>query len=394
MADSLFFRKSDSGFEWLRFNGQGQLLSQGTSELEELDFEGRAVYVVPGSDVLLTTAAVPSRQYRRIAQAVPYMIEENLAVDVEDCFFALGDRTAQGDIEVAVVGFDIMQSWFDEIEQPGLNVTALITEHELVNAEADSAVVLDRGQAHIDLAGNGSVTLPEIELRLAAAGLEEGDVINVWTSAAITVPVDLQLKELEAAGFRVERQESSESPFERLCRGYSGTEINLLQGVFKKQEHRSEGFNMWKSVATLAVAALFLHVFGLVGQGWYLHSKAADFEVETRAIYAKTFPNDRNVRDIRRRWNSHLGKQETTDNVFISLLSRSTRQLAKPGLSLVNINFNESRGDLVLQVLGKQSEALVEYSQTLIGQGLEAEIGTITQDDRGVRGSIRVRDPS
>ncbi|SVD95931.1 uncharacterized protein METZ01_LOCUS448785, partial [marine metagenome] len=112
---------------------------------------------VPGSDVLHTTAVVPSRQYRRIAQAVPYMIEENLAVDVEDCFFALGDRNAQGDIEVAVVGFDIMQSWFDEIEQPGLNVTALITEHELVNAEADSAIVLDRGQAHIDLAGNGSV---------------------------------------------------------------------------------------------------------------------------------------------------------------------------------------------------------------------------------------------
>ncbi|MCS5574323.1 MAG: hypothetical protein NZ789_15435, partial [Pseudomonadales bacterium] len=126
----------------------------------------------------------------------------------------------------------------------------------------------------------------------------------------------------------------------------------------------------------------------------YLHSQAADFEMETRAIYAKAFPNDRNVRDIRRRWNSHLGKQETTDNVFISLLSRSTRQLARVGLSLVNINFNESRGDLVLQVLGKQSEALVEYSQTLRGQGLEVEIGTITQDDRGVRGSIRVRDPS
>ena len=119
-----------------------------------------------------------------------------------------------------------------------------------------------------------------------------------------------------------------------------------------------------------------------------------DLKEETRAIYAQTFPNERNVRDIRRRWNSHLGKQEVTGNAFISLLSRSTRQLASSGLSLVNINFNESRGDLVLQVLGKQSEALVEYSQTLRGQGLEVEIGTITQDDRGVRGSIRVRDPS
>ena len=37
MADTLFLRKSTDTFEWLRFNGQGQLLSQGNSPLEEID---------------------------------------------------------------------------------------------------------------------------------------------------------------------------------------------------------------------------------------------------------------------------------------------------------------------------------------------------------------------
>tara|TARA_B100000131_G_C18028015_1_gene577240 strand:+ start:74 stop:472 length:399 start_codon:yes stop_codon:yes gene_type:complete len=132
----------------------------------------------------------------------------------------------------------------------------------------------------------------------------------------------------------------------------------------------------------------------MIGQGWYLHSKAADFEAETFAIYKATFPSDRNVRDVRRRWNSHLGKKKDTKGEFISLLSRSTRQLEQSRLTVTNINFNESRGDLVLQVLGKQSEDLVEYSQTLTVKGLDAEIGTITQDDGAVRGSVRVRDSS
>lgn len=392
MADTLFFRQSADSFEWLKFNGQGQLLAAGESQLAEIEVDGHAIFVVPGADVLHTTAVVPSRQYRQILQAVPYVIEESLAVDIEACFFALGDRTAQGEIEVAVVDLELMRKWYEEIATSHLDVAVVVTEHDLVNAGSRNAVLLDEGRAHIDLQNNASVTLPEGELALAAEVLEEGVQLDIWSASTLPQKVDLQLKELEAAGVQVERLESTETPFERLCRGYTGAEINLLQGPFKRQERQSSRMNVWRSVAVLGAAALFLHIAGLAGQGWYLQTKASEFEDETRALYAAIFPEDRNVRDIRRRWNAHLGKQQTTDGGFISLLSRSTRQLDGSGLTLININFNESRGDLVLQVIGKQSEALVEYSQALISMGLVAEIGTITQDDDGVRGSVRVGD--
>ncbi len=392
MADTLFFRQSADSFEWLKFNGQGQLLAAGESQLAEIEVDGHAIFVVPGADVLHTTAVVPSRQYRQILQAVPYVIEESLAVDIEACFFALGDRTAQGEIEVAVVDLELMRTWYEEIATSHLDVAVVVSEHDLVNAGDSNAVLLDEGRAHIDLQNNASVTLPEGELALAAEVLEEGVQLDIWSASTLPQKVDLQLKELEAAGVQVERLESTETPFERLCRGYTGAEINLLQGPFKRQERQSSRMNVWRSVAVLGAAALFLHIAGLAGQGWYLQTKTSEFEDETRALYAAIFPEDRNVRDIRRRWNAHLGKQQTTDGGFISLLSRSTRQLDGSGLTLININFNESRGDLVLEVRGKQSEALVEYSQALISMGLVAEIGTITQDDDGVRGSVRVGD--
>ena len=394
MDDSLFFRRSGSEYEWLRFDIQGQLLAKGTSELEDLSFEGPAVYVVPGPDVLVTSAAVPSRQYRKIVQAVPYVIEEDLAIDVEDCFFALGNRNAGGDIEVAVVNLDNMRTWSEELENSSVNVAVFVAEHELVNANDENAVVLDNGQAHIDFVGKCSFTLPENELPLAVAAIEGEAIINVWSNEAIADTTHSHVKEIEASGLQVKLQHSTESSFERLCRGYLGREINLLQGAFKKREPRSEVFTIWKPVIMLATAALLVHVLGLVGQGWYLHSKAADFNEEAKAIYSKTFPEDRNVRDIRRRWDSHIGKQRATGSVFLGLFSRSARQLSSSGLSLVNVNFNESRGDLILQVLGKRSEALVEYSQQLSGQGLDVEIGTITQDSDGFRGSLRVRDSS
>ncbi len=394
MADTLFLRKSTDTFEWLRFNGQGQLLSQGNSPLEEIDNAEFAVYVVPGSDILSTSAVVPSRQYRQILQTVPFVVEEKLAVDVEDCFFALGNRDDQGEVLVAVADLALMRQWSSEIEMFPFNVIAVIAEHSLINAEKANAALLDQGQLHFHLQKEGPVSLPESELSLAAASLEEGESISLWSDGPLPVSVEIQVRELEAAGITVECSETLETPFERLCRGYSGSEINLLQGEFKRQEKSSPSHNIWRSVATLALVGVCLHLLSMISQGWYLHSKAADFEAETFAIYKATFPSDRNVRDVRRRWNSHLGKKKDTKGEFISLLSRSTRQLEQSRLTVTNINFNESRGDLVLQVLGKQSEDLVEYSQTLTVKGLDAEIGTITQDDGAVRGSVRVRDSS
>jgi hypothetical protein len=46
---------------------------------------------------------------------------------------------------------------------------------------------------------------------------------------------------------------------------------------------------------------------------------------------------------------------------------------------------------LILQVIGKRSEELVEFTQRLTREGLDAEIGTINQDSGTVRGSIKIR---
>ena len=64
-----------------------------------------------------------------------------------------------------------------------------------------------------------------------------------------------------------------------------------------------------------------------------------------------------------------------------------------PGSNLVlnNVNYNESRGDLILQLETSRSELLILFSQTLTKLGLNAEIGTINQGEDSVRGSIKVK---
>lgn len=400
MAETLFFRKAESSLQWLLFDQYGNKKEEGQDSLLDFnerfdEFTGRVIFIVPGEDVLLTLANVPSRQYRQIVQAVPYVVEEQLATDVEDCFFALGERNYQSEILVSVCDLDAMEAWTEFLFQVDLVVDTMVSETSLVPAAAnaeDVNAVLDGSRVHVRQGNGYGLTLPSAQLPLALGAESEHSGITVTGNEAAIETISLQLGELEAAEENVERQVIEESGFYLLCCQFTGNETNLLQGPFRVEVRRSGGQMVWRSVAVLAGVALLLHLLLLAGQGVFLSRKASEYQAAASSLYKSVFPDDRNVRDVRRRWNSHLGRSGgDSGGDFIPLLAQATQGLPGAGLTLQNVNFNESRGDLILQVLGDRSEALVQYTQKLTSGGLEAEIGTISQEGDSVRGSIKVR---
>ena len=396
MADLLFLRFLDEGLEWLVFDGHGHERLTGRGSLETFqedvgaNFEGQGVLVVPGEDVLMTSAIVPSKQYRQIVQAVPYAIEEQLAVDVEDCFFALGKRTGQGQISVCVVKQELMAAWVSQLSGLNILINAMVTETSLVSPINGTNIVIDNNRAHVRWQDSDGLTTAVQELPLVLSLIDDTSPIEITVNDE---DLDLQVSEMQASGEEVSVTSSDQSAFYLLCCRYDGSQTNLLQAQFKVEEERSALQTVWRSVAILAGVTVLVHLLTLVGQGLYLARKADQYESATQALYKKTFPDDKNVRDIRRRWNSHLGSTGSTANAFMGLFAQSSKGLAKAGLTLTNINFNESRGDLILQVQGMRSEELVQYTQLLAGEGLTAEIGTISQEAGSVRGSIKIKAP-
>ncbi|MBL6689655.1 MAG: hypothetical protein ISP91_04620 [Pseudomonadales bacterium] len=400
MAETLFFRKAESSLQWLLFDQFGNKKEEGRDSLQDFneqfdEFAGRVIFVTAGEDVLLTLANVPSRQYRQIVQAVPYVVEEQLATDVEDCFFALGERNYQGEILVSVCDLDAMEARIEFLSRVDLVVDTMVSETSLVPVPESAqavAVVLDGSRVHVRQGNGCGLTLPSAQLPLVLGAGSERSGITVTGNEEAFETIALQLGELEAAEEKIERQVIEESGFYLLCCQYTGSETNLLQGPYKVETKRSGGLVVWRSVAVLGGVALLLHLLLLAGQGVFLSRKASEYQSAASSLYESVFPNDRNVRDVRRRWDSHLGRSsDDSGGDFISLLAQATQGIPGAGLTLQNVNFNESRGDLILQVLGDRSEALVQYTQKLTSAGLEAEIGTISQEGDSVRGSIKVR---
>jgi general secretion pathway protein L len=181
-------------------------------------------------------------------------------------------------------------------------------------------------------------------------------------------------------------------PFEVLCRGFGHQVMNLLQGDFKVEVQKNTKQGSWRAVAILAACAFGLHISVLLFQGIYFDVKAKDYERESRALYTEVFPDDRNVRDVKRRWRGHLGQVESgAGGGFLDLFTDTVQHLSGTSLVLNNVNFNESRGNLVLQLKAPRSDELIQFSNVLANAGLNAEIGTINQGEDSVKGSVEVK---
>ncbi|MBL4682241.1 MAG: type II secretion system protein GspL [Pseudomonadales bacterium] len=409
MAEHLYLRLSENNsedgelalqLEWMlldEHSGIARFCGENNAEefinlLVDLEWDGLTYVMLPGEEVLLTQANIPSKQTRQILQALPFMVEENLAVDIDECHFSIGDRDENGLLNVAVILQERMDYWLEALKALGLKPDVLTVDLLSVPRAKGCSIMADGNRVLIrtgdsqGLAIESSLTASTVNL------LADKDHLSFLLHDSQRDATTLTVSQINA------EQESgitlvdlANLPFETLCRNFNSQSINLLQGQFKTKKERSSGGNTWRSVFILAASAFALHIALLIGQGIFLDVKAKQAEADALNLYTTIFPKDRNVRDIKRRWNSHLGATGDVDGGFLDLFSDSLKQLPGSKLILNSLNFNEGRGSLVLQLEAPRSELLIQYSEALSQLGLNAEIGTINQGEDTVKGSIKVR---
>jgi len=381
----------DDTWEWI-----GDEIPYGKGELAICvqavkEHHADVVVLLPGEQVLLTTAMVPSRQPRQIMQALPYIVEEKIAVDVDICHFALGQKNNVGAYTVAVTDLERMRNLLDMLRQAGIEPAFVTTDTLLARHGSKTTVTVEGERAHIRLEDGSGFSLPSEQMAFAIDLLEEPGDIDVHLPLAYTEKLNIQIVQLQATS-SVSIVEEAEEGLALLMPMFDPQVLNLLQGEFETKREISNGVLVWKSAAILAVSTFLLHISLLLGQGIYLDLAGDQYALEVNTLYGEVFPNDRNVRDVRRRWGAHInGGGGLDDGEFLSLFRETAAQLPGSKLTVNNINYNESRGDLILQLTAAQSGHLVSFSELLNKIGLQAEIGTISQQDDSVRGSVKIK---
>ncbi|MCY4531465.1 MAG: type II secretion system protein GspL [Gammaproteobacteria bacterium] len=397
MVDKIIVRFGEIN-EWLVCDGDvSNQVRQGTPDelaaaLKTMNWQGEVVVLVPGEKVLLTAAAVPSRQQRQIMQAVPNVVEEQLALDIDDCHFAIGDRNEAGEISVAVVSLEDMYRWQSTLSDVGVKPTLMYSDTLTGPWTRGISITVDGKRAHFRSGKFAGFTVPSHQIAFAAELIPDIEIVDLYAGQDDLEDLRIQLAQIEAIDGVLLNVHTRERGGNTLNEASNIEEtLNLLQGEFQVSRETRSGFRVWQSAAILAVCTFLLHVSLLWGQGIYLQITANRYAQDARTLYREVFPNDQNVRDVRRQWDAHLsGSGSTSGDRFIALLSGVAANLSGSSMTVNNISYSEGRGGLTLQLTASRSEQLLQFSQTLNSEGFAAEIGTISQVEDNVRGSIKI----
>src|SRR5690242_889182 len=184
--------EQESPAEWIIADAMGNprdRVQNGPLELAAASAAGRRVIVlIPGTDTLLAEPVLPLKSGAKLAQVVPFALEEQLASDVEDLHFAVGRRDGRTGTPVAVVAHSRIQAWQSALSTAGIQPDLIYAETAALPITPNGVTLLvDQARVYVrreSLPGAVLEVEPLIEaLQLAlASGDEEREHATIFVS--------------------------------------------------------------------------------------------------------------------------------------------------------------------------------------------------------------------
>ncbi len=112
----LFHHEDEDHFDWCKLDEtSGEVIESGVSNFDELTTvcaENTSTLVfIPQQNILLTSPVLPPKANNQQLNAIAFSIEEFMAEDIEDCFFAVLTQQDDHSVPVAVINREEMDGW-------------------------------------------------------------------------------------------------------------------------------------------------------------------------------------------------------------------------------------------------------------------------------------------
>ncbi len=396
--------------EWLVADAQGRSQGRGMAEcgelLDQVAAEAAETDEAPGFDdivglvsnehALSLQCVVPGRRASQLRQALPYVVEEFTAAEIEDLHIAHGTIKAGTPVACCLVAKSLLDDWLASLAEAGLRPHSLVAESELLPQEPGCVSVLFDGDAVLMRSVRESATLERPNLLMALAAIDEERIR----------PLNGTLSELERSQFEGEVEKASGAPLDgegQDALAYlagrwpqRGSVINLLQGDYRVEPSVRPGRAKRRGVAALAAIWLLAVLGTTVVEGWWSSGKADDLEASALSLYGDIYPEDQSVtaQSLRRRLNARLdgdaGSGGGAGVVSLIDLLGHMASVIKPSMTVASIDYNERRGEFQAELIVRRYADADQVLEAIAGRGLQAEISSAEQVEGGVSARFRV----
>lgn len=356
----------------------------------------RVIVLVPATHLLLTSALLPTRNRQRVVAAVPNVLEEQLASDIDHQHFALGRYDASGRLAVAVVAKAAMDEWLARLAAAGIRPAMLAPDVLALPHEPNTWTVcrLERHALVRTGAQSGFGCDSDNLAALLRAALDEAGEAR---PARVIALQDVDVSAAEAAGIEVRR--IGDSVMEAFARGCDESQlIDLLQGAYSRREQIGKLWRPWRLTAALAGVWLVLHVAVTITDYVRLSREDSRLREQIAQLYRDTFPDARAIdvslmeREMTRR--AAELRSGGDGGGLLSLLNGLGQPLAATGgLELQRMSFSDGQIELALTI--KDLQGLDRLKQQLAAQpGLDVQIQSASARDNLVEARLQIKGKS
>ena len=368
-------------------DGAPVLWRAGALEAEAISDEtvlpSSVVIGLPSDDVRTAVLEVSADERKHLARSLPFMMEEQVADDVDDLHFVFAP-TGEENYLVAFTRKAQMASWIEAL--PGSEELKLFSPEALclplqaneccVVVNADEAVLRwsDAQGARVDLTLLSVVldSLPALPDSLVIYGTDRDTVLA-------------HLSEEQAT--RVDWRQGGWGALLMLSQPASS--INLRQGAFAPRLPLGKWWGIWKTVAIAAGLAVTLQLIADLSQYQTLESRNLELRSVIQETYRKANPRGAVV-DVEKQLNRQLSEFAGGDGIAAftpRLVDVVTATLAHDG-RVTSVNY--SAGQLRLNLTADNFAAVERIRQQLEQSGLKATLETSNARGDEVRARLRV----
>ncbi|WP_233353485.1 type II secretion system protein GspL [Photobacterium chitinilyticum] len=423
MSEFLTIRLSsrpEQPVQWLVWSPQqkeviasGQLadLSQ-LNELTEYAAQREVFALIPAGDMLLTDVAIPTGSGRQLASVLPYLLEEELAQDVDSLHVHLLKRESDT-AHVAVVEHRKIKTWLAALNNAGMEVKKLLPDCLCLPLFSDSYSAAElEGQWLIrqsETLGVGAEvswldTWLLAQTMPTAATKEAGD--DNESSAAVSV-VESETESLQPLLIRhytpapqgVSGKWQAETPelvMQLLALGAEGSKVNLLSGPYKQQPAWRKYLKPWRKVAIAAGLVLVAVIAEHVVSVQRMEDQAVAYKAESERIFRQVLPQYKRIPSqsyLKRQMSSELARLGGADSEHgvLRWLAEIKPALSKvPQLNVQNLKYDQNRAELRFQASAAEFQHF-EQLRTLLAEKFEVQQGQLNKEGSQVIGAVVLR---
>ena len=412
MSETLVIQLRDGAApHWMVCNGDGQVVVEAVSgelvQASAMSAGRRVAVILPPGEALATDSDAPAKGVAKLAQVVPYALEERVADEIEHLHFAIGDRdAATGRVPVVVLERARLDSRLAELRAAGLYPQAIYSAATLLPAMPGQMIgLLENDTLILRTADTPPLVLPALSISDAfeMALSQQTSAVAGLEPALPGLLLYAGHQEWEAHQHEVDafRDRFTGMKIQLLPRGSlsvlapaaaADDAVNLLQGPLAVASPHELSWRSWRVAAVLAASLLMLHLGSRFFELSRLRKTEATLDAGIQEAFRAAMPGQQNATNARRRVEQRLGEIQgggARGTLLPALLAIANARGVVPAAKIEGITFRD--GTIDLRIDAPDAASLDAIGQQLRAARWQADImgGSVSGDT--YRGRLQIR---